>query len=122
MEIEEAIKTYNELYDNENVKKYNETLHIILKETNKKPEREYYKSSNTHDFYIELPYKRLALTSEGAKYEEHGYNAIFTPRKDRILPDKTKYGGNFCLSLCKYSREKIQEFIEDHIREDNKED
>lgn len=122
MEIEEAIKTYNELYDDENVKKYNETLHIILNETDKEPEREYYKSSNTHDYYIELPYKRLALTSEGAKYEEHGYNAIFTPRKNKILPGKTKYCGNFCLSLCKYSREKIKEFIEDHIREDNKED
>ena len=122
MEIEEAIKTYNELYDDENVKRYNETLGVILKETDKKPEKEYYKSSNIYDYYIEFPYKRLCLTSEGAKYEEHGYNAIFKKKKDRIFPGKYYGGGNFCLSLCKFSKEEIEQLIEERIERDNKED
>ena len=57
MNIREAIKIYNELKDDENVIKYSEALSIVLKQLHKEPKKQFYKSSKSNDFYIELPKK-----------------------------------------------------------------
>lgn len=117
MNLREAIKTYNELNNKEEIIKYCEALHIVCKKMEEcKPKKEYYKSSKIKDYYIELPYKKLTLNNEKAVYEKRYYNCIYE------YTNKSKYGGgNYCLSLCKYTREKIEELIEREIAKDNKE-
>ena len=114
MKLEEAIEIYNALHNTESIKLYNKAIHILLEEMDKrKPEQEYFKSSNKYDYYIEQPYKEMFFGKNGIEFQQHSYNAI----------GKSKgYGTvNFCLSLCNYSEEKIMTIIENHIIEDNKE-
>ena len=112
MKLEEAIEVYNSLYKNENIELYHKAISVLLEETNKrKPEQEYFKSSNKYDYYIEKPYEEMYFGTTGIEFRQHSYNAI----------GKSKgYGTvNFCLSLCNYSLEKIMTIIENHIIEDN---
>ena len=45
MKLEEAIEVYNSLHKNESIKLYNEAIHILLEEMNKrKPEEEQQKA------------------------------------------------------------------------------
>ena len=114
MKLKEAIEIYNSLHNNESVKLYNKAIHILLEEMSKrKPEREYFKSSNKYDYYIEQPYEEMFFGENGIGFQQHSYNAI---------GESKGYGTvNFCLSLCNYSEEKIMTIIENHIIEDNKE-
>lgn len=112
MKLEEAIEVYNSLYKNKSIKLYNDAIAVLLEEMNKrKPEQEYFKSSNKYDYYIEKPYEEISFGTNGIEFKQHSYNAI----------GKSKgYGTiNFCLSLCNYSLEKIMTIIENHIIEDN---
>lgn len=111
MTIKEAIKIHNELEDNELVKKYMEALHILVEETHKKPKKEYYKSSNLKDYYIELPYKELTFSNGKAVYKKHNYSCSYRNKNN-------DGGGNYCLSLCNKTRKGIEEFIDKEILED----
>lgn len=113
MNLNEAIKIHNELYDKEEIKKYCEALHIICEEMRDcKPKKEYYKSSIIKDYYIELPYIELTISNGKAIYKKHGYSCS-SKYKDR------KTESNYCLSLCGKKREEIEDFIEREIAEDN---
>lgn len=116
MTLDKAIETYNELHDNEIVKKFNEANSIVINEILKqKPKKTYYKSSVKFDYYIEEPYEKLEITANGISIRKCGFNGIGTGigGNNRWL--------NFCLSFCNYSKEKIIEIIEKHIRKDNEE-
>lgn len=114
MTIKEAIKIHNELDDNELVQKYMEALHIVVKQLNKKPKEEYYKSTEDKDYYIELPYKKLEMNGSGkAVYKQYYYNAKYKYKDGRGT-------GNYCLSLCKYDRKAIEKFINKKIQEGDK--
>lgn len=116
MTLKEAIKIYNELCIKEEIKKYDEALHILCnKMKDCKPKKEYYKSSKTKDYYIELPYRELTVNSKGQfVYKKHSYSCSYTYK------NKGKYsGGNYCLSKCNRNREYITNFIEREILEDN---
>ena len=113
MNLKEAIKIHNELYDKEEIKKYCEALHIVCeKMQNYKPKIEYYKSSTINDYYIELPYKELTINNGMAVYKRHGYSCLSKSKNKKIE-------SHYCLSLCRYNRERIEEFIEGEIAEDN---
>ena len=115
MNLKEAIKIHNELQDTEEIKRYTEALNIVVKNINKKATTEYYKSSNKNDYYIELPYRRLEINAKGkAVYRKRGYNCLC-----KSLDKKSST--NFCLSLCNYTRQDIENLIERHIKEDNSE-
>ena len=114
MNVEKAIETYNKLHNNNIVKAFLEAQNMIVKEIRKEQERKHYKSSNKYDYYIELPYKTIELYPN-AHYRQHTYNAIYV--KSGKSPNN--YSGNFCLSLCNYSKEKIIELIEKRIKNDN---
>lgn len=112
MKLEEAIEIYNLLHKNESIELYNKVIHILLEEMNKrKPEQEYFKSSNKYDYYIEQPYEEMFFSENGVEFRQHSYNGI----------GKGKGNGytNFCLSLCNYSQEEIMTIIDKHIVEDN---
>lgn len=113
MNIKDAIKIHNELEDNEMIQKYMEALHIVVNNLDKKPKEEYYKSSKERDYYIELPYMKLELKNGKAVYKKHYYNAIYK-NKDG------SGGANYCLSLCKYNRKYIENFIDKRIQEGDK--
>ena len=101
MNLREAIKTYNELQDKEEIKKYSKALNIICEKMSKcKPKKEYYKSSNVKDYYIELPYMELTFNKGKAVFKKHYYNCTYKYK------DEKSVGGNYCLSLCKYTRKK----------------
>ena len=113
MNLEEAIEVYNSLRNSETIKLYNKAIPILLEEMDKrKPQQEYFKSSNKYDYYIEQPYEEMFFGTNGIEFRQHSYNGI----------GKNKGNGtiNFCLSLCNYSEEKIMTIIENHIIEDNK--
>ncbi len=113
MNLNEAIKIHNELYDKEEIKKYCEALHIICEEMrNCKPKKEYYKSSIIKDYYIELPYTEVTISNGKAVYRKYGYDCL-SKSKDN------KTGSHYCLGLCKLNRKDIEEFVERKIVEDN---
>ena len=112
MNLKEAIKIHNELEDNEQVQKYLEALSIVVKELDRKAKVEYYKSSSIKDYYIELPYKQLTINSDGkAVYRKHSYNCIYKYKNE-------KAHGNYCLSLCNYTKEYIEQLIDNAIIKD----
>lgn len=115
MNIREAIKIHNELCDKEEIIKYCDALHIIYEKMREcKPKKEYYKSSKTKDYYIELPYRGLTFNNGKVVYEKHGYSCSYT------FKNKSKYsGGNYCLSKCNKNREYITNLIEREILKDN---
>ena len=113
MNLKEAIKIHNELYSKEEIKKYCEALHIVCeKMQNCKPKKEYYKSSIINDYYIEHPYMELTISNGKAVYRRHKYSCS-SESKDK------KIKSNYCLSLCRYNREKIEKLIEREIANDN---
>lgn len=113
MNLKEAIKIHNELYDKEEIKKYCEALHIICEKMRDcKPKKEYYKSSISNDYYIELPYKELTISNGKAVYRRHGYSC-----SSKAKSKKTE--SNYCLSLCRCNREEIEKLIEKEIANDN---
>ena len=117
MTIREAIKIHNELCDKEEIKKYDEAVRILCnKMSNCKPKKEYYKSSKTKDYYIELPYRELTVNGKGKfVYIKHYYSCSY-----KYINNSKYSGGNYCLSLNKSNtREKIEEFIEREIAKDN---
>lgn len=113
MNLKEAIKIHNELYNKEEIKKYCEALHIVCeKMQNCKPKKEYYKSSIINDYYIELPYKELTINNGKVVYRRHGYSC-----SSKAKSKKTE--SHYCLSLCRCNREEIEKFIEREIANDN---
>ena len=97
MNLKEAIKIHNELYNKEEIKKYCEALHIVCeKMQNCKPKKEYYKSSIINDYYIEYPYMELTISNGKAVYRRHKYSCS-SKSKDK------KISSNYCLSLCRYN-------------------
>lgn len=111
MNLKEAIKTYNSLNGNEIIKQFEEARHLIIEEmANRKPELEYYKSSNKYKYYIEKPYEKITFENGKAIKKKRNYSAIAKSKTSTV---------NFCLSLCNYSREDIIKLIEKHIKEDN---
>lgn len=77
MSLDEAIKIYNEFISSEEMKKFKEAENMIMDEINsQKPIEEYYKSSKKYDYYIQLPYDEVILTSDGAIFRHNGYNGI----------------------------------------------
>lgn len=105
MEIKEAIEIYNKYKNDEKIRRFEDARHIILEEMEKrKPEREFYMSTEKGDYYIEKPYKKLNFTENGIEEQQHMYNAILK-RKNSIC--------NFCLSLCRCSKEEIIQIIEE---------
>ena len=112
MKIEEAIEVYNSLHNNKSIKLYNEAIHVLLEEMDKrKPELVYFKSSNKYDYYIERPYEEMYFAENGIEFRQHSYNVIGKGKGYGTI--------NFCLSLCNYSQEEIMTIIENHIIEDN---
>ena len=112
MELEEAIRIYNKIADNEKVRQFEEARSLILKEMNiRKPELEFYKSSNKYNYYIEKPYEELTFEDNKVVKRQHSYSAI---GKNKVSTT------NFCLSLCNYSKEQIVKIIENSIKQDNK--
>lgn len=68
MTIEQAIEIYNQCFNNEAIKKYEEARHVILEESNnRKPKKVLYASSKKNDYYLELPYEDIRFTIEGVK-------------------------------------------------------
>lgn len=118
MELEEAIRVYNELRNNKDVERYCEALHIVCQEWDKaKPELEFYKSSNKYDYYIELPYKQLTVFGDGKTgYRNNGFNYI----GKGINGNKSSLNG--CVGLCNNSKEEVMKSIDRSIEEDNKKD
>ena len=113
MNLKEAIKIHNELFNKEEIKKYCEALHIVReKMQNCKPKKEYYKSSIINNYYIELPYMELTIENGKAVYRKHRYSCL-----SKSKSGKTE--SNYCLSLCKINRKDIEEFIEREIANDN---
>lgn len=113
MELKEAIEIYNSLHNNESIKLYNKAIPILLEEMDKrKPEQKYFKSSNKYDYYIEQPYEEMFFSENGIEFKQHYYNAIAKAKNGKSTL-------NHCLSLCKYSEEKIMTIIEKDIMEDN---
>lgn len=113
MNIEEAITIYNQYQNNEEIKKYEEARSIILREMeNRKPKKEYYKSSKKKHYYLELPYENINITSKGIEKQNNSYNIIYQAIN-------SNESGNYCLSLCGYSKEKMINLIEKDIIEDN---
>lgn len=111
MELEEAIKIYNRLATNERIRQFEEARSLILKEMDsRKPELEFYKSSNKYAYYIEKPYEKLTFQNNKVIKRQHSYSAIGKNKTSTI---------NFCLSLCDCSKEEIIKIIEKNIKEDN---
>ena len=112
MTLDKAIEVYNELYTNEIIKQFNEARNIIVEKINKqKPKSFYYKSSTKYDYYVEEPYSKIQITKQGAVYKDCGFDGF-----------ALKHGGgslHFCLAYCNYTKEKVIDIIEKHIREDN---
>ena len=112
MTLEESIKIYNKLANNERIKQFEDARSLILEEMNsRKPELEFYKPSEKYHYYIEKPYEELVFKNDKVIKRQHGYSAIGKNRVSTV---------NFCLSLCNYSKEEIIKIIEEHIKEDNK--
>lgn len=111
--LKEEREKNKELENNELVQKYMEALHIVIKYTERKPKKEYYKSSNMKDYFIELPYKYITFENGKAKWQKCGYNCSYR----NVNNDG---GGNYCLSLCNKTRKNIEKFITDEILEDLK--
>jgi hypothetical protein len=113
MKLEEAIKIYNKYHNDEIIKEFDEARSILVEEHHKrKPKQVFYKSSELYDYYIEEPYEELTFGTNGVEFKQHYYSAV-GKRKDG---KSTSY---FCVSLCKYTKEKIIEMIEEHIKKDN---
>lgn len=113
LSIEMALNIYNSLHNNEIINKYEEARSIILEFASVKAERELYKEVNGVDYFIELPYKTISFTKDGAVWEENSFSCC-----------KSKSGGvttMACLSLCGYSRKHIIEILERWIKEDQEE-
>ena len=113
MNLKKAIEIYNK-YQNDNIiKDFEEARSIILEEHKKrKPEKILYGSSKLYDYYIEQPYEEMIFTNEGIEFRKHYYNGIGKSKNG-----KSRF--NLCLSLCKYSKEKIMTIIDKYIKEDN---
>lgn len=113
MELNEAIEIYNSLHKNESIKLYCDALHVVVEEMQKrKPKEVYYKSSDKYDYYIVYPYTEICFTEDGVGFRERYYDAKGKNKDGRSTL-------HFCLSLCKYSKEKMIEKIEEQILEDN---
>lgn len=110
MELKEAIKTFNELKNTDIIKRYEEAFDIVVKEISKQPERKYWKSTKTNDYYIELPYEKLVPTEEGVKYEHRSYNCIYCRKGEN--PNDVIGWGNFCLSLCNLTEEQLKDRVD----------
>ena len=116
MSLDEAIKVYNEFISSEEMKKFKEAEHMIMDEIDsQKPLEEYYKSSKLYDYYIQLPYNEVILTSDGAIFRHNGYNGIAKQKGNTSY----HYCKNLCLSLCHESKEDIENWLDRWIREDN---
>ena len=112
MNKEKAIEIYN-LYSNwEIIKEFEEARDFILEEMkNRKPQEEYYKSSNLYDYYILYPYKSLEFSENKIIEVERNYDCMAKSRKSKSVL-------YFCLSLCKKSKNEIIELIENRIKKE----
>ena len=116
MNLKEAIKFYNDFISSEEIKKFKEAENMIKEEIcGQKPIEEYYKSSKLYDYYIQLPYNELILTSSGAIFRHNGYNGIAKRKGNKSY----HFCKNLCLSLCDKSKEDIENRLDIWIREDN---
>ena len=114
MKLEEAIKIYDSLHKNESIKLYNKAINVLLEEMNKrKPEEEYFKSSNKYDYYIRQPYEEIVFGENGVEFRQHSYDCVGKGKGEGCI--------YFCLGLCNYSQEEIMEIIDEHIVKDNEE-
>ena len=120
MSLEEAIEICNRLKDDPLIKKHDQARSVALEGMGRKPKSEYYKSSKKYDYYIELPYEELWLSSEkGLYWKHHYYSAV------GIGVENSKYSGsstNLCLSLCGYTREKMEKRLDRRIQWDNEDE
>lgn len=81
-DVQKAIKTYNRLYQSPRIREFEDARSLLLKEMyNRKPEIEYYKSSNLYDYYIEKPYISLEFSRDEIIEKQKGFNAIGKNRK-----------------------------------------
>lgn len=113
MEIKEANSIYNKLFQNTKIREFEKARSLLLEEReNRKPETEYYKSSNLYDYYILKPYTSIEFGKNGIIEEQRDFDCIAKGRKN-------KSELHFCLSLCKISKDEIIKIIENHIKEDN---
>lgn len=81
-DVQKAIKTYNRLHQSPRIIEFEDARSLLLKEMdNRKPEIEYYKSSNLYDYYIEKPYISLEFSRDGIIEKQRGFNAIGKNRK-----------------------------------------
>lgn len=110
---EEEIETFNAIKDLPIIKQYTDLLDKIVSFNDKKPKEKYYKSSQLRDYYIEMPYNRLTLNSEGKYYIKKCNYSYNGKRKDK---GSTLYG---CLSYCNYSLKGIKKEIDKSIEKDN---
>lgn len=116
MSLDEAIKIYNEFISSEEIKKFKEAKNMIMDEINsQKPIEEYYKSSKLYDYYIQLPYYELILTSNGAMFRYNGYNGIAKQKGNKSYHTCR----NLCQSLNDRSKKDIENSLDVWIREDN---
>ena len=101
MELNEAIKTYNDLFKKDEIKLFSEAKSIVFNNCSEqqKVTKTFYKSSKLRSFFIEEPYERLTLNSNGVSYTHYDYNLV-TQNND---------GGSstYCLGLCKCTKEEI---------------
>ena len=116
MNLKEAIEFYNDFISSEEMKRFKEAENIIKEELcDQKPIEEYYKSSKLYDYYIQLPYYELILTSNGAMFRHNGYNGVAKQKGN------TSYHccKNLCLSLQDISKEDIEKRLDQWIRHDD---
>lgn len=109
----EEIETFNAIKDLPIIQQYTDLLNKIVQFNNDKPKKEYYKSSQLRDYYIEMPHNVITVDKDGKYFKKKcGYNYV-GERKDK---KSTLYG---CVSYCNYSLEEIKEMIDKSIEKDN---
>jgi len=80
--IQKAIRIYNRLNQRPIIREFEDARSLLLKEmTIRKPEIEYYKSSNLYDYYIEKPYISLEFSNDEIIEKQRSFNAIGKNRK-----------------------------------------
>lgn len=118
--IQKSIKTYNKLRNNRKVKNYKLVTKIVESISEKQPEREYYKSDNKYDYYIELPFRKLILDSDkGAFYQNKSYNCVYCEKGEDIKGKSIPYEYDFCLGLSNLTRQEIEQEIDLFIKYKN---
>lgn len=118
--IQKSIKTYNKLRNNKKVKDYEIVTKIVESISEKQPKREYYKSDDKYDYYIELPFKKLVIDNDkGAFYQNESYNCVYCEKGKNIEGKSIPYEYDFCLGLSNLTRQEIEQEIDLFIKYKN---